>query len=302
MPTLPVVTDILRTPEARFAALPDFPYVPNYTTVGGLRIADIDEGPRDGPVVLLMHGEPTWSFLYRKMIPVLVAAGCRAIAPDLVGFGRSDKPARAGDYSYRHQVWWLNAWLEARDLRGITLFCQDWGSLIGLRMVADAPERFARVVLANGGLPTGTGPVPRAFRLWRAFARHSPWFPIGRIVKAGCAAGLRPDEMAAYDAPFPDARHRIAARVFPGFVPTTPDDPERDSNERAWELFRRWDKPFLTLFSSRDPITRGGEKLWQERVPGAQGQPHTLIRGAGHFLQEDKGPEVARHIVSLIAR
>ena len=301
-PPLPVVADILRTPEHRFAALPDFPYTPHYTTVGGLRIAEIDEGPRDGPVVLLMHGEPTWSFLYRKMIPVLVAAGCRAVAPDLVGFGRSDKPARAGDYSYRNQVLWMNAWLQARDLREVTLFCQDWGSLIGLRMVADAPERFARVVLANGGLPTGTGPVPRAFRLWRAFARHSPWFPIGRIVKAGCVAGLRPDEMAAYDAPFPDARHRIAARVFPGFVPTTPDDPERAANERAWDLFKRWDKPFLTLFSSGDPITRGGEKQWQKLVPGAQGQPHTVIRGAGHFLQEDKGAEVARHIVSLLGR
>ncbi|HPU50774.1 MAG TPA: haloalkane dehalogenase [Burkholderiaceae bacterium] len=302
MSTLPEISRILRTPDERFAGLPDFPYTPNYTTVGGLRIADIDEGPRDGPVVLLMHGEPTWSFLYRKMIPVLVAAGCRAVAPDLVGFGRSDKPAGPGDYSYRRQVLWMNAWLAARDLRGVTLFCQDWGSLIGLRMVADAPERFDRVVLANGGLPTGTGPVPRAFRLWRAFARYSPWFPIGRVVKAGCAAGLRPDEVAAYDAPFPDARHRIAARVFPGFVPTTPDDPERVRNEAAWELFKRWDKPFLTLFSSRDPITRGGEKLWQKQVPGAQGQPHTIIRGAGHFLQEDKGPEVAGHILRLLGR
>jgi haloalkane dehalogenase len=235
MSTLPVVTDILRTPEARFAALPDFPYAPNYTTVGGLRIADIDEGPRDGPGVLGFQRAPTRSFLLRNIIPVLVAAGCRAIAPDLVGFGRSDKPARAGDYSYRHQVWWLNAWLEARDLRGITLFCQDWGSLIGLRMVADAPERFARVVLANGGLPTGTGPVPRAFRLWRAFARHSPWFPIGRIVKAGCAAGLRPTRWPPTTrlSPTPAIGSR---RGVPGLRADHPRRSRARQHERAWAV------------------------------------------------------------------
>jgi haloalkane dehalogenase len=265
-------------------------------------VAHIDEGPRNAPVVLLMHGEPTWSFLYRKMIPVLLAAGFRVVAPDLVGFGRSDKPARPSDYSYANHVRWMNAWLAANDLRRITLFCQDWGSLIGLRMVVDAPQRFDRIVLANGGLPTGTSAIPFAFKVWRAFARFSPWFPIGRIVKAGCAQGLTPQELAAYNAPFPTRRHRIAARLFPGFVPTRPDDPERENNERAWEFFKRWDKPFLTLFSNRDPVTRGGHRIWQQLVPGAQGQPHAVTRGAGHFLQEDKGAEVAQAIVAFIQR
>jgi len=300
IPTLPVVCEVLRTPQERFSHLPDFAYVPRYTEVGGLRVACIDEGPPGAPPVLLMHGEPTWSFLYRKMIPVLLSAGYRVIAPDLVGFGRSDKPARKADYSYRNHVLWMRAWLEANDLRHLTLFCQDWGSLIGLRMVAEAPARFDRIVLANGGLPTGTGKLPRAFGIWRAFARYSPWFPIGRIVRSGCVEGLRPEEVAAYDAPFPSRRYRIAARLFPTFVPTTPEDPERENNERAWELFQRWDKPFLTLFSSRDPVTRGGHRIWQQLVPGAQGQPHAVIRGAGHFLQEDKGVELARAVVAFI--
>ena len=302
MSNLPKVTDFLRTPDEFFNGLPDFAYTPHYTQVGGLRVAHIDEGPRDAPVVLLMHGEPTWSFLYRKMIPVLLAAGFRVVAPDLVGFGRSDKPARPSDYSYANHVRWMNAWLAANDLRRITLFCQDWGSLIGLRMVVDAPQRFDRIVLANGGLPTGTSAIPFAFKVWRAFARFSPWFPIGRIVKAGCAQGLTPQELAAYNAPFPTRRHRIAARLFPGFVPTRPDDPERENNERAWEFFKRWDKPFLTLFSNRDPVTRGGHRIWQQLVPGAQGQPHAVTRGAGHFLQEDKGAEVAQAIVAFIQR
>ena len=298
--SLPALGEVLRTPEQCFAQLPDFPYLPRYTDLGGLRIAHIDEGPRDAPTVLLMHGEPTWSFLYRKMIPVLLDAGFRVVAPDLVGFGRSDKPARRADYSYLNHVRWMSAWLEANDLRGLTLFCQDWGSLIGLRLAAESPQRFDRIVLANGGLPTGMDPVPRAFKIWRAFARYSPWFPIGRIVRAGCALGLSPAEVAAYDAPFPTRRFRIAARLFPGFVPTTSDDPERLNNERAWEVFKQWDKPFLTLFSNRDPVTRGGHRVWQQRVPGARGQPHAVTRGAGHFLQEDKGAEVARAMVDFI--
>ena len=300
MVKLPIVTKVLRTPEACFANLPDFPWTPRYTQLAELRVACIDEGPRDAPVVLLMHGEPAWSFLYRKMIPVLLQAGFRVVAPDLVGFGRSDKPVRKADYSYLNHVIWMKAWLEEMNLRHITLFCQDWGSLIGLRLAADMPARFDRIVLANGGLPTGTEPVPRAFRIWRAFARYSPWFPIGRIVKAGCVHGLQPREVAAYNAPFPSGKYRIAARLFPGFVPTRPNDPERANNERAWALFKQWDKPFLTLFSNRDPITRGGYKVWQRLVPGAQGQPHAVTRNAGHFLQEDKGEEVAAAITAFI--
>jgi len=294
---LPVIAEILRTPESCFARLPDFPWQPHYTEIGGLRIACIDEGPRDAPVVLLMHGEPTWSFLYRTMIPPLLQAGYRVVAPDLIGFGRSDKPARRSDHSYGNQVAWMSAWLQAMDLHDVTLFCQDWGSLIGLRMVVDAPERFSRIVLANGGLPTGGGRTPPAFLLWRAFARFSPWFPIGRIVAFGCARPLSPSVIAAYDAPFPTRRHRIAARLMPGFVPTTPQDPQAQHNRAAWDFYQHWTKPFLTLFSSADPVTRGGHTAWQKRVPGAQGQPHAITRGAGHFLQEDKGRELAQAIV-----
>jgi haloalkane dehalogenase len=268
--------------------------------VGGLRIAHVDEGPSNADPVLLLQGEPTWSFLYRKMIPVLVAAGHRVIAPDLVGFGRSDKPAEATDYSYLNHVKWMSAWLEANELRHVTLFCQDWGSLIGLRMAADTPERFARIVLGNGGLPTGATPMPPAFRAWRAFSRRSPWFPIGRIVNAGCVTKLSKAEIAAYDAPFPETRYKVAARLFPGFVPASPDDPERSNNERAWAMFEQWRKPFLTVFSSGDPITRGGERMWQQRVPGAKGQPHTIVRGAGHFLQEDKGADIAQAVARFI--
>lgn len=300
LPPLPTVGKVLRTPDERFAGLPDFPFAPHYTQVGGLRVAHLDEGSRSGPIALLMHGEPTWSFLYRKMIPDLVAAGCRVIAPDLVGFGRSDKPARRSDYTYQNHVNWMCTWLQANDLRGITLFCQDWGSLIGLRMAAQMPERFERIVLANGGLPTGTSPVPKAFKYWRAFSQYSPWFPIGRIVKAGCVSGLNPADIAAYDAPFPSTRYKAGARVFPALVPTTPIDPERQRNEQAWEVFKAWDKPFLTLFSNRDPVTRGGDKIWQSTVPGAQGQPHGTTRNAGHFLQEDKGPELARALAAFM--
>ena len=296
----PLPARVLRTPEECFAAVPDFPYVPHYTEVGGLRIAHIDEGPRDAAPVLLMHGEPTWSFLYRHFIPVLVAAGHRVVVPDLVGCGRSDKPARQKDYSYARHVAWMNAWLEANDLRDITLFCQDWGSLIGLRMATAHPERFARLIVGNGGLPTGEGRVPRAFFIWKNFARWSPWFPIGRIVNTGCVKDLSPAELAAYNAPFPSRAYTAAVRSFPGFVPISLQDPERAANVAAWEVLQQWQKPFLTLFSSRDPITRGLEKVFQRQVPGATGQPHDIVRKAGHFLQEDCGPELARRIDAFI--
>ena len=299
---LPAIQDILRTPDARFANLPDFAYVPHYVTVGGLRIGYIDEGPRDAPVVLLMHGEPTWSFLYRKMIPPLLAGGLRVLAPDLVGFGRSDKPAEAKNYSYANHVAWMSAWLEAVNAHNITLFCQDWGSLVGLRMVVNAPDRFARIALANGGLPTGMEKVPPAFKIWRAFSKYSPWFPIGGIVAKGCVNGLKPDAIAAYNAPFPDNSFLKGARIFPSLVPITPNDPERAANEAAWAFYRQWQKPFLTLFSTRDPITRGGEKPWQSRVPGAKGQAHAATHDAGHFLQEDKGEELAAALLVFVQR
>ncbi|HEV2149244.1 MAG TPA: haloalkane dehalogenase [Longimicrobiaceae bacterium] len=293
---------ILRTPEERFADLPDYPFAPRYTEVDGLRIHHVEEGPADADPVLLLHGEPTWSYLYRRMIPVLAAAGHRAVAPDLVGFGRSDKPAERSAYSYDRHVEWIKAWIAARDLRRITLVGQDWGSLIGLRLVAELPDRFARVVIGNGFLPAGERRAPFVFRVWKAFARWSPWFPIGRIVQAGSATRLPPEVIAAYDAPFPSAEHKAGARMFPLLVPLTPDHPATPANRRAWEVLERWDRPFLTAFSDLDPIFRGADRVLQRRIPGAAGQPHTTIRGAGHFLQEDRGPEFARVIADFIAR
>ena len=300
MRPLPHIENFLRTPEERFQNLPDFSFAPHYTQIGGLRIAYIDEGPKDGPVVLLMHGEPAWSFLYRKMIPILVSAGMRVLVPDQVGFGRTDKPTKRSDYTYENHVQWMSAWLESVDAKDITLYCQDWGSLIGLRMVAEMPDRFARIALSNGGLPTGKEKIPKAFHIWRAFAMYSPWFPIGKIVRFGCAQGLSDEAVAAYDAPYPNSRYKVGARVFPTLVPIDPSDPAREANERAWDMYKAWAKPFITLFATRDPVTKGGERLWQKLVPGAANQNHTKIRGAGHFVQEDKGEEVAQALVEFM--
>lgn len=288
----------LRTPDDRFATLPDFPWAPRYHTLGsGLRMAYIDEGPRDAPVVLMLHGEPSWSFLYRKMIPVFTAAGLRAIAPDLIGFGRSDKLPTMSDYSYQRHVDWLREWLEALALSRITLVCQDWGSLLGLRLAAEHEARFDRIVVANGFLPTGDRPANRAFRIWRAFAMYSPWFPIGRIVNSGCVHKLSPAEIAAYDAPFPSSKYKAGARVFPRLVPTTPDDPAAPANRAAWDRLGRWHKPFLTIFGAGDPILGRADGWLQAQVPGAKGQPHARLRG-GHFVQEDQGAEIARRVVA----
>lgn len=299
--------EALRTPDERFADLPDFPYAPRYVEVddgegGRLRVAYVDEGPADGGTVLLLHGEPSWSFLYRRMIPVLVDAGLRVVAPDLVGFGRSDKPVDRAAHTYaRHVGWMRQALLDQLDLRDVTLACQDWGALIGLRLVAEHPERFARVVIANGGLPTGDRPVTEAFLAWRRFSQESPQFQIGRVVGNGCTTPLPPEVVAAYDAPFPDERYTAGPRILPSLVPADADDPAAADNRAAWEVLSRWDKPFLTAFSDGDAITRGGERVFQKLVPGAQGMPHTTLAGGGHFLQEDVGPEFARVVVDLIA-
>jgi haloalkane dehalogenase len=293
---------VLRTPDERFANLPGYSFTPHYADVDGLRIHYVDEGPRQATPVLLMHGEPSWSFLYRTMIPVLTAAGYRAVAPDLVGFGRSDKPARREDYSYQRHVDWMRGLLERLDLREVTLVCQDWGGLIGLRLVAEHPDRFARVVVANTGLPTGDAPLSDAFLAWQKFSQEVPQFPVGQIVSGGCATPLAPEIVAAYDAPFPDESFKEGARMFPLLVPTRPDDPAAPANRRAWEALARFDKPVLTAFSDGDPITRGGERVFQEGIPGTKGQPHTTIGAAGHFLQEDKGPELAAVVVDFIHR
>jgi haloalkane dehalogenase len=296
----------LRTPDTCFENLPGYAFEPHYVEVpdgedGTLRVHFVDEGPRDAPVVLLLHGEPSWSYLYRKMIPPLVAAGLRAVAPDLVGFGKSDKPAARRDYTYARHVAWLWSTIEQIRLRDITLFCQDWGSLLGLRVAAEHPEHFARLAVGNGGLPTGDQKVPDAFRAWRTFSQETPTFPVGSIISGGCVAALTPEVVAAYDAPFPDEAYKEGAREFPLLVPITPDDPAAAANRAAWEVLKKWNKPLLTLFSDKDAITRGGQRFFQERVPGAKGQPHQNILDAGHFLQEDKGEELAAALVRFVS-
>ena len=290
----------VRTPDERFEDLADYNFEPHYTNVDGLRMHYVDEGREDGEPVLLLHGEPSWSYLYRYMIPPLTAAGLRVVAPDLVGFGKSDKPADKSDYTYARHVGWMQAFIESLDLSCITLFCQDWGSLIGLRVAAENEPRFARIVLANGGLPTGDQTMPDAFMKWRAFALHSPYFPIGKIIQKGTTTNLRTEVVAAYDAPFPSRKFKAGARMFPALVPVRPDDPASDANRRAWEVFGGWEKPFLTAFSDKDPITRGGDRVWQKHVPGARGQHHVTIDDAGHFLQEDKGEELANLVIEFI--
>jgi haloalkane dehalogenase len=297
----------LRTPDDRFDGLPDFPFEPHYVNVadgdgGTLRVHHLDEGPADAPPVLLMHGEPSWCFLYRHMVPTLVAAGHRVIAPDLVGFGRSDKPAQRADYSYaRHVGWMAEALFDRLDLREITYFGQDWGGLIGLRLVARDPDRYARVVVGNTGLPVGHGRTGEAFLAWQRYSQEVGDFAVGAIVARGCATTLSPDVVAAYDAPFPDDRYKSGARIFPTLVPTRPGDPAEADNITAWQVLGEFRRPFLCAFSDQDQVTAGGERAFLERVPGTEGQPHTTITGAGHFLQEDRGPELATVIVDFIA-
>lgn len=299
--------DVLRTPDERFAGLADFPFAAHYLDVANpagppLRIHFVDEGPRDAAPVLLLHGEPSWCYLYRRMIPLLVAKGHRVVAPDLVGFGRSDKPSARTDYTFERHVDWMGHWLTTLDLKHITLFCQDWGGLIGLRLVARFPDRFAGVVAANTGLPVGGGKAPLPFRLWVKFSQLVPRFPVGWLVSKGTVRGLTPAEKAAYDAPFPDESYKQGARQFPVLVPITDAHASVAECKQAWEVLARFEKPFLTAFSDRDPITRGGDRIFQERVPGTTGQPHTTIRQAGHFLQEDQPEQLVRLIDDLAKR
>ena len=326
----------LRTPDSRFENLPGYPFAPSYSEVPDgegrtLRIHHLDEGPADAPLILCLHGQPTWSYLYRKMIPVFVKAGFRVIAPDFVGFGRSDKPTEIDDYSYARHVQWMSAWLEALDLRDINLFCQDWGGLIGLRLVAAYPERFARVVAANTGLPDGGGlpadaagpmhalyeslPVvsaselgerfrakdgPPGFLFWRKYCAESPDFSIGDVMQMAGGEPMADDIRAAYEAPFPDERYLAGARKFPSLVPIFPDDPEIPANKAAWKKLEAFQRPFLTSFSDGDPVTAGGYTAFQERVAGAKGIDHVTIQGAGHFLQEQKGEVVAKAMIDFI--
>jgi haloalkane dehalogenase len=262
----------------------------------------LQEGDPDAPVVLLMHGEPSWSYLYRKMIPLLTAAGLQTVAPDLVGFGRSDKPSERSDYTYARHVEWMRELLFDRlDLTDVTLVCQDWGGLIGLRLVGEHPDRFARVVAANTFLPTGDTSPGEAFFNWQRFSQEVEVFPTGFIVNTGCVSDLTAEVQSAYDAPFPDESFKAGARAFPLLVPSRPDDPAHDANVAAWVGLAAFPRPFLTAFSDGDPITRGSDRALQEGIAGAQGQPHTTIVGGGHFLQEDCGEDLAHVVTAFVA-
>ncbi len=303
--------EVLRTPDERFENLPDYPYKPNYLEVpdgegGVLRLHYLDEGPADGELILLIHGEPTWSYLYRKMIPVLTAAGHRCLVPDLIGFGRSDNPVSTEVHTYKFHVDVITEWVKVLNLRRTTFFGQDWGSLIGLRVVAENEERFARVVVSNGGLPIGAAdgpealPQDRAFIQWKRMSQSlidQGDIPVGTLVSRSVGD---PSIAVAYDAPFPDPSFKAGPLIMPQRVPVFADDPANEANRKAWEVFERWEKPFLTAFSDGDPVTKGGDRMFLARIPGTTGQPHTAIKGAGHFLQEDKGEELARVIVDFI--
>ncbi len=298
---------VLRTPDERFENLPGYDFVPHYLEVddfegGALRLHYLDEGPAGAEPVLLLHGEPSWSYLYRKMIPPLVRAGHRVIAMDLIGFGRSDKPSEREDYTYARHVAWVESAFDQLNLENVTLVCQDWGGLIGLRLLASRPDKFARAVAANTMLPTGEQDPGEAFLAWQQFSQEVPEFPVGKIIAGAVTCELAPEIVAAYDAPFPEEAFKAGARQFPVLVPTSIDDPAHADNVAAWEVLKQWQKPFLTAFSDSDPVTRGGEKAFQKLIPGAQGQAHTTIKNGGHFLQEDQGEALADVVVDFIAR
>lgn len=296
--------EILRTPDERFSGLADYDFAPHYTEIKDaegptLRLHAVDEGPASAAPVLLMHGEPTWSYLYRHMIRDLAKAGHRVLAPDLIGFGKSDKPAAQEDYTYERHVAWTRQWVERLNLRRVTLFCQDWGGLIGLRLLAAMPDRFDRLIVANTGLPTGTG-MTEGFKQWLTFSQSVPELPVGQIVAMGTKRGLSANEIAAYDAPYPEERFKAGARRFPALVPVTPEHGSVAENIAAWTVLEAWPKPVLTAFSDGDPVTRGGERVFQSRMPGAKDRAHVTIENGGHFLQEDKPAELATLIDRFI--
>lgn len=290
---------ILRTPESRFTDLPDFPWSPMWVTVSSgddfppVRMAFIDEGDPDGPPVLLLHGEPSWGFLYRHMIPIFIKAGFRTITPDLIGFGRSDKPKQLEDYTYERHSAWLRSLVETLNLRDISMVCQDWGGLLGLRLLAEMPDRFSAVVASNTFLPTGEEKVPSAFLKWREFSQTVPEFPVGGVLDMGTVSELSEDVKRAYDAPFPDDSYKAGARIFPKLVPVAPDDPGAARNRRSWEVLSSLEVPFLVAFGDSDPITGGAAAILRESIAGALGKPHCTIEGAGHFIQEDKPKKLA---------
>ena len=298
-----------RTPDDRFIGLPGYDFAPNYADVDGpdgpIRMHYLDEAPsgaaESGKVIVLLHGEPSWSYLYRTMIPILTAAGHRCIAPDLVGFGRSDKPSEPDDYTVARHVEWVRQLLFDRlGLADIVVFGQDWGGTIALRLAGEHPERFASVIVGNTGIPTGHNRMPDALLQWQRFARETEVLPIGNIVQMGCNTMLDPAVIAAYEAPFPDESFKAGARQFPTLIATTPDTPASAGNLAAFNALASFERPFLSAFSDGDPLSAGVDRLLIGHVPGAAGQPHTTIEDAGHFLQEDRGPELANVIVDFL--
>ncbi len=296
----------LRTPDERFAELPEFPYAPRYCEVddqegGTLRVAWVEDGPAHADPVLMLHGEPSWSFLYRRMIPILVAAGHRVICPDLVGFGRSDKPTQREDHTYaRHVEWMRTLAFDVLDLHRVTLVVQDWGGLIGLRLAAEHPDRFSRIVVANTGLPTGDIPMPDVWWRFREAIQGQPSIEVGSFLQLGCQRQMTDAVRAAYDAPFPDDAYCAGPRAMPGLVPTSPDDPATEANRSAWAALCASSTPMLVAFSDGDPITAPMAAIFKREMRGAQGIEHPVVHGAGHFLQEDAGEELAKHVVNFL--
>ena len=295
----------LRTPDACFEGLTAYPFKPNYLFVddfdcGEMRMHYLDEGSKDGEVVLLLHGEPSWSFLYRNMIAPITDKGYRVIVPDLIGFGRSDKPTKRSDYTYQRHLDWLRNILSQLSLENITLVCQDWGGLLGLRLVAEHPDKFARVLAANTMLPTGDHAPGEAFMKWRTFSQEVAEFPVAGIIKGATVTELAPSVLEGYNAPYPSEEHKAGVRQFPLLVPITTDDPQTENNRAAWQTLKRFSKPFLTAFSDSDPVTAGGDKIMQKLIPGTQGQSHTTITNGGHFLQEDQPQQLAQVLLQFI--
>lgn len=295
----------LTTAPSQFADLHEYPFKEHYFAVddnygGSLNLHYVDEGPAQGEVILMLHGEPSWSYLYRNMITPMVTAGYRVIAPDLIGFGKSDKPTRRCDYTYRRHVDWIRLLLLKLKLYQITLVCQDWGGLIGLRLVAEHSELFARVLAANTMLPTGDHPPSEAFLNWQKYSQTVETFPIADIIQKGCLKPLSPAILHAYDAPFPEESYKAGARQFPVLVPITPNDLASTANRHAWKALKKFNKPFITAFSDQDPITAGAERILQKLIPGCVGQSHTTIENSGHFLQEDQPEALCKVLLDFI--